>query len=79
MAVLNCTIQPPPFGSGQVTVTNVGTAEVPAGGVILVIPVQAGSASAVYALPRALAPGGSVSFPMSGVSLLARGCSAVVR
>ena len=79
MAVLNCLIHPPPFGSGEVTVTNVGTAQVPAGGVILVIPIQAGSASSTYALASALPPGGAVSLPMSGVSLLARGCAATLR
>ena len=76
VAVLNCQLDPRPFGTGQARVTNVGSATLEAGRLIVVTVAQAGGGMGSYPLRAPLPPGGSASVPVSGVSLLARGCVA---
>jgi hypothetical protein len=76
--ILTCTLSPRPTGTGDVTVTNVGQAPLDAGRRVIISFLQAGSGGGgVYTLGAPLPPGGSMSFPASGASLLARGCIAV--
>jgi hypothetical protein len=74
---LNCQLDPRPFGPGVAKVTNISSVTIPAGRVISVIIVQAGSGGTSRVLSAPLGPGQSVDVPLTGASLLARGCSAL--
>jgi hypothetical protein len=76
VVALNCQINPRPFGPGIARVTNIGTETLGPGRVIGVVVVQAGPSRANYVLSSPLPPGGMVEFPLTGASLLARGCVA---
>ena len=75
-AALTCRLNPRPFGPGVAKVTNLGPGMLEPGRVINVVVIQAGSSGAVYVLPSPLPPGGSIELPLTGASLLARGCVA---
>lgn len=73
---LICEVLGRPFGPGLVKVTNIGQTPVQAGRPIVVTFLQAGAAGAVFPLRAPLPPGASQTLPLSGASLLARGCTA---
>ncbi len=75
-AALNCQINPRPFGPGVAKVTNIGATTLQPGRLISVTVLQAGASGASYVLAAPLPPGGSVEMPLTGASLLARGCVA---
>ena len=77
--ILVCELQPRPFGPGAARVTNIGAAPIPAGRSIIVSYSQAGASGMVVPLSSPLPPGGSQAVPLSGASLLARGCDAAVQ
>jgi hypothetical protein len=76
VVALNCQLNPRPFGPGVARVTNIGTVTLAPGRMIAVVVAQAGASRAAYVLSAPLPPGGVVEFPLTGASLLARGCVA---
>ena len=76
---LVCSLNPRPFGPGEARITNIGGTPVEAGRAITVTVIQASAVVVNYPMQAVLPPGGSISLPLTGASLLARGCVATAQ